>query len=168
MAQALAAEEEAKKAPRVGRDPRKLLEAAKAEEQRIIRMIRRGTYDEDKGHAEVVNLREKIRTLEANIRALGRVLEVPALSRVEAICKAIADGPEPEGYDRRHVLEGLIDFVVTMTGHELTITGKVPMDLEEGSAAGPEEGEKNRRNRLAGAVNSFNFIPFILKAKLAA
>jgi len=61
-------------------------------------------------------------------RANSGVIEIAPLDTVERACRAIAGGPEPEGYeDRREVLEGLRDLQVRVEAEEVTITGKIPV-----------------------------------------
>jgi hypothetical protein len=129
MGKALVERENAKK-PKAGLGARKQLEAAKVEEQRVLRMIQKGLYDEDKGYAEVLKLREKIQRLEADVRALGKVIEIAPQSRVDEICAAITKGGEPQGYHRRLVLDKIEHLTAVLDGNELEITGEVPMKLE--------------------------------------
>jgi site-specific DNA recombinase len=150
LAEDLAAEERAKIPVR--RDPARELEAARAELKRIQRMVQKGTYDEDEGAAEATKLRRQIANLEAEIRALGKVIEIAPADAVERACRALASGPEPEGYEaRRLVLEGLLDFRVSVDvdGKGVTITGKLP------APAAPLE--KNWKDRLGAIGDELGF-----------
>jgi hypothetical protein len=164
LVEAWAAQEEERK-PKPLRDARKQLDSARAEEQRIIRMVRKELYDEDKGAAEAAKLREKIRRLEADVRALGKVLEIAPLDHIEAVCRMITDGGEPEGMHRRHVLDGFQDLKFVLDGEFVKISGKLPMD---GAVAAGGAFPKNCADRVAGARNSYEPIPFALTARIAA
>ena len=160
LAQAFAQRENAAKPQ--AHNVRQELDSARAEESRVLRMVQRGLYDEDKGLIEVTKLRSKIQSLEAQVRMLGKIVEIAPLSRVEQLCRMIAEGPEPAGYaPRRMILEKLRDFTVTLSRQEVVISGKVPMDLS--AATDTPGGKKYCRDGFTGVVNSFNPIPFILK-----
>jgi DNA invertase Pin-like site-specific DNA recombinase len=152
LAEAMVAEEKRAHGASMKRDPARELEAACAELKRIQRMVQKGTYDEDEGAAEATKLRREIAILEAEIRALGKVLEIAPLDAVERACRAIAARPEPEGYeDRRDVLEGLLDLRARVDGEQVEITGKIPVPAAEPAA------QKNCKERLDAVGDELSF-----------
>jgi hypothetical protein len=169
-------DEEAAAKPAAGRDARKQLEAVKAEIERIIRMIRKGLYDEDQGAAEVAELRKQQAAHEAEVRALGKVLvELPPQNEVERICAQIAFGPQPQGDHWREVLDGFIELDARLEGDDVVITGKLPLTAEGKSASGshnsehrlgdyggrPVSGGAQRRDRRPAAIPQLVALPVI-------
>jgi DNA invertase Pin-like site-specific DNA recombinase len=142
LAEALASEERAKAPAR--RDPARELESHTRREAKILEMAEAGLYTTAVAKDKITALRTKIAALEAEARAMRRVIEIAPADAVERACRALASGPEPEGYEaRRLVLEGLLDLRASVDGDEVTITGKLPMPAASA--------EKNCLDRLGGA-----------------
>jgi len=161
MVEAYARREEGNK-PAAGRDVREKLAAAKDREQRIKDNFEDGDITREEKIQKLAAVRQEMLLLEAEVRAMGKIIEIPSRPLVEATLEAITQGGEPEGYeDRRHVLDGLVDLAARLVGDEVEITGKVPI----GQAG---QGSGNGENRLTGLHHSYEPMPFILKAKLAA
>jgi DNA invertase Pin-like site-specific DNA recombinase len=145
LAEALAAEERAKAPAR--RDPTRELESLKRREARILEMAEAGLYTTAEAKGRIMALRKKIAALEIEARAMRRVIEIAPADAIERACRAVASGPEPEGYEaRRLVLEGLLNLRASVDGKEVTITGKLPVP-----ASATSIGEKNCKDRLGGA-----------------
>jgi hypothetical protein len=100
-------------------------------------MAEAGLYTTAIARDKTTALRKKIAALEIEARAMRRVIEIAPADAIERACRALASGPEPEGYEaRRLVLDGLLDLRVSADG---TITGKLPVPAAE----------KNCKDRLA-------------------
>ena len=153
LAEALAADE-AKKAPKLNRDPAWELENARAEEKQILEMTRARMYTVPQGNELLKALRLRISSLELEVKAMQKVVALPPLNIIEAACRQFAQGEEPFDYeDRREVLEGLLDFRVELAADakSATVTGRLPLPAVE--VVEPVEGrrKKNRSNCLSGA-----------------
>jgi hypothetical protein len=106
--------------------------------ERTQRMVRFGTQDEDEGNAMILEDKQRIAEIEADLRAAGSVMSLPALYIVQAACDRIANGPEPKTFEeQRPVLEKLVDLKITYGDGEVVIAGKVPV---------PEAAEAPGRN----------------------
>jgi hypothetical protein len=145
LAEDLAAEERAK-AP-AHRDPALDIESLRRREAKILEMAEAGLYTTAVAKDKITALRKRIAALEIEARAVHRVIEIAPADAVERACRALASGPEPEGYEaKRLVLGGLLDFRTSVDGKEVTITGKLPAP-----AVATSDNEKNWKDRL-GAV----------------
>jgi len=115
-------------------------------------MAEAGLYTTEAAKDKIAGLRKKITALEIEARAMRRVIKIAPLDAVERACRAIAAGPEPEGYeDRREVLEGLLDLQARVDGQAVEITGKLPVPAA-GSTSG---GGKNSEDRLGAIGDEF-------------
>jgi hypothetical protein len=161
QAQAIAREEEAGK-PARGKDARQKLAELKAREKRVKDNYEDGDITREEKQAKLAAIRDEMQALEAEARAMGRVVEIAPLSAYEATCAALANVEEPEGDDRREVLDGLRDLKVRLEGNEAVITGSIPVNAAHATGGGG----KNCEDRLAGLHSSLS--PFRLKIKLAA
>jgi hypothetical protein len=150
LAEALAAEE-AKKAPKLNRDPQWELENARAEEKQILEMTRARMYTVAEGSELIKGVRRRISSLEMEVRSIEKVIALPPLNIIEAACRAFADGEEPFDYeDRREVLDGLLDFQVEVAadGKHATVTGRLPLPAVEVIEPADSMRKKNRSNEL--------------------
>jgi DNA invertase Pin-like site-specific DNA recombinase len=139
LAEALAAEEREKAPAR--RDPLHELESLRRREEKILEMAEAGLYTTAMARDKITALRKKIAALEIEARAMRRVIEIAPRDAIEHACRAMASGPEPEGYEaRRLVLDGLLDLRASVGGEEVTITGKLPVPAAQA--------EKNCLDRL--------------------
>jgi hypothetical protein len=122
------------------------LAVIKSRMERTKRMVRIGTEDEDTGNAQILEDKREIARIEAELRAAGSVMGLPALNIIEAGCRQIAEGPEPETYEeRRPILEKLADLKITYNHDRIVeITGKVPVPVPEAAAGSPKRNCNSR------------------------
>jgi len=96
--------------------------------ERTKRMVRAGTENEDTGNALILEDKRRIAEIEAELRVAGTVMALPPAHVIEAGCREIAEGPEPQSFaTRRPVLEKLVDLKLTYGDGEVEIEGKVPV-----------------------------------------
>jgi site-specific DNA recombinase len=157
QALAYAAAEDAGK-PARGRDAREKLKAAKATEQRIIDNYRDGDITREVKLRQLAELREEMQGYEAEVRAMGKIVEIAARSTYERACAERAKMREPKANDaRRVVLEGIRDLKVRLQGDYAAVTGQIPIASE------------NCEDRLTSLHSSHAILsPFTLRVKLAA
>jgi hypothetical protein len=124
--------------------------------RRTGKMVKLGTCDEDEGNAEILAWQQRVREIEAELKAAGRVISLPDASLVAAGCRKIAEGPSPSSFDtRRPILERLVDLKFTFDNGFVEIEGKVPV----------AEAHKCDR-RVHAAITSVLYIPFYLKERV--
>ncbi len=108
-----------------------------------------------KGKADIRTCEERIRQIEAELAAAGRVISLPPLRAAEAAMREITTGAEPETYDeRRPILEKIIDLRMKYHGRNLEIEGKVPIPASAPASVGG--GKKNRYSRLGADAQGEN------------
>jgi DNA invertase Pin-like site-specific DNA recombinase len=91
-------------------------------------MTQEGLLPYAKGRADIRECERRIKEIEQELAAAGRVLQLPPLRATEAALREITGGAEPETYDeRRRILEGILDLRMTYLDGDLTIEGKVPI-----------------------------------------
>jgi hypothetical protein len=107
----------------------KELATVKSRMERTKRMVRAGTYDEDTGIALILEDKQRIVQLEAELRAAGSVVTLPPAYVIQAACERIVNsGAKLETFgERRPVLEKLVDLKVTYDNGAVDIEGKVPV-----------------------------------------
>lgn len=150
--------------PAAGRDAKAERDEVEREIATIQRGIRKGSWDEDEGAAEIMKLRERKTTLETEIHAVQKVREIAPLNAVKATFEKITEGGEPKWEHRREVLDGLIDLSMRLEGNEVVITGAVPLtDEKTGSSSNDKWSE-----RITPRSICQDPIPFVLRAKVAA
>jgi len=105
------------------------LAAVKSRIERTKRMVRVGTEDEDIGNGLILQDKERIRQIEADLRAAGSVMALPPAYVIQAACQRIAEsGAKLETFgERRPVLEKLVDLTLTYDNGTVEIAGKVPV-----------------------------------------
>jgi hypothetical protein len=93
------------------------------------------------GKADIRACERRIRQIEAELAAAGRVVSLPPLRAAEAALREITTGPEPTTYERRrNILEGILDLRTTYYDGELEIEGKVPVpDAEISTGSGQKK-----------------------------
>jgi DNA invertase Pin-like site-specific DNA recombinase len=129
--------------------------------ERTAAMVRLGTYNFDKGNAEILDDQKRMAEIQAELRTAGAI-DLPAAHVIEGACRRIAQGKMPSTFDtQRPVLEKLLDLKVYYDGQSATITGKVPVPA---GAAG--EGRKCK-GRVNGDYTSTLFIPFKIQERVA-
>jgi len=133
--------------------------------ERTKRMVRSGAEDEETGTKLILEDKQAAAAIEAELRAAGSVLQLPAEHVVRAGCELIASGPEPETFaERRPVLEALVDLkLVYDDAGTVEITGKVP--VPDGKASG--RGSRNCKGGVTAPCTSTLYIPFILNRRVA-
>ena len=152
LAEALAAEECGKAPAR--RDPARELESLRRREAKILEMAEAGLYTTAVAKDKIAAVRRKITDLEIEARAMRRAIEIAPADAVERACRALASGPEPQGYEaRRLVLEGLLELRTLVDGQDVTITGKLPVPAAAAAAAGG----KNCKARLGAIGDELSF-----------
>jgi hypothetical protein len=133
--------------------------ALNANIERTQMMTQLGTCDFKKGNADILAWMLRVKQIEAELKASGRVMTLPAASLIEAGCRMIADAQfEPSKFDtRRPILEKLVDLKFTYDNGVVEIEGKVPV------------AEKARKcdRRVHGDITSVLYIPFYLKERVA-
>jgi DNA invertase Pin-like site-specific DNA recombinase len=98
-----------------------------------------------KGKADIRACEERIRQIEAELAAAGRVVSLPPLRAAEAAMREITSGPEPKTYERRRsILEGILDLRITYFDGDLEIEGKVPVPGAADASTGSREKKCNR------------------------
>jgi DNA invertase Pin-like site-specific DNA recombinase len=128
--------------------------------ERTAAMVRLGTYNFDRGNAEILDDQKRIAEIQAELRTAG-VIDLPAAHVIEGACRRIAEGKMPSTFDtQRPVLERLVDFNVYWDGEDATVTGKVPVP----AAA---IGGRKCNSRVNGTYTSALFIPFKIKERVA-
>ena len=101
-----------------------------------------------KGKADIRSCEERIRQIEQELTAAGRVISLPPRHAAEAALREITMGPEPKTYERRRsILEGILDLRINYYDGDLEITGKVPVP----DAAASTDSGKKKCNRGLGA-----------------
>jgi site-specific DNA recombinase len=101
-----------------------------------------------KGKADIRAAEERIRQIEQELAANGRVLSLPPLRAIEAAVREITSGPEPKTFERRRsILEGILDLRIVYRDGDMEITGKVPVP----DAATSMGSEKRKCNSGVGA-----------------
>lgn len=109
-------------------------------------MMRDSAIDYAEGLAGIRQDEKRVRQIEEELAAAGRVVSMPPLHVAQAAVRKINAGPEPQGYERRRsILEGILDLRMNYLEGNLEITGKVPVPA---SAASPADGKKNRYSRV--------------------
>jgi len=109
-------------------------------------MMQDSLLDYAKGKADIRACEDRIRQIDAELAAAGKVLSLPPLKQAEAAARMIADpANEPTSYeDRRTILEGIIDLRMKYFDGDLEITGAIPVP-----AASAASGKKNRDRGLS-------------------
>jgi site-specific DNA recombinase len=120
-----------------------------------IKITRQMMRDSAIGYAEgLVAIRDdekRIRQIEAELAAAGRVVSLPPLHAAQAAVREIVTGPEPTTYEhRRAILDGILDLRMTYYNRDLTIEGKIPVP----APAAVSGGEK-KCNKGVGAVGGY-------------
>jgi DNA invertase Pin-like site-specific DNA recombinase len=165
------AREAAKEKPNE-RNPVRELERAHGEEKRVQDMTRAGIYDIPTGKAELAAVRKMITALVIEVQALRKVIAIAPLNAIERACAQYNPDPKakPRSYEaRRLVLEGLLDFRVTVrSGEDAVVTGCVPMPAAENAQNSTGSGQMNCTNRLTSVNNTHESIPFVLNVRVAA
>jgi hypothetical protein len=88
-----------------------------------------------KGKSDIRACGERIRQIERELAAAGRVVSLPPLHAAAAALREITAGSEPKTYERRRsILEGILDLRMNYYDGDLEITGKVPVPGAEASA----------------------------------
>ena len=169
IALAYVAELDAQKANQ--RDPRELLKSKRAELGRVEDMYQKSknpiSFEEYESRREPILA--EIETLEDEARVLGKIVEIAPLDRIAEVCARITGKKMPEIFEaQRMVLEVLLNLRVVVRGKDVEITGEVP--VAEAAAAAPVKGSgrKNHPHRFTGTDDSFQPIPFVINARLAA
>ncbi|HTP35885.1 MAG TPA: hypothetical protein VMJ75_27105 [Candidatus Acidoferrales bacterium] len=105
------------------------LAAVKSRIERTKRMVRVGTEDEDIGNGLILQDKQRIGQIEADLRAAGSVMALPPAYVIQAACQRIAEsGAKLETFgERRPVLEKLVDLTLTYDNGTVEIAGKVPV-----------------------------------------
>ena len=106
----------------------KELAAVRARMERTKRMVRAGTEDEDTGNALILQDKQRIAQIEAELRVAG-VMTIPSAHVIQAACdRIVSSGAKLETFaERRPVLEKLVDLKVTYDDRAVEISGKVPV-----------------------------------------
>jgi len=137
------------------------LATAKRAYQNIIKRCDQGhgSFEEEKPKLD--GLKRRIAQIEAEVRAIAPVLELPAEARLKAALNEITPEDEPTTFtERRDILEGLEDLHIVNRGGFLTITGKVPVGLPSARVTNCDSSQGRDPNyRLS--------IPFILEGRVA-
>jgi hypothetical protein len=98
-------------------------------------MMRDSAIDYADGLAGIRQDEKRVRQIEEELAAAGRVVSLPPLRAAEAAMREITTGPEPKRYERRrNILEGILDLRMTYFDDDLQIEGKVPVPDAETSA----------------------------------
>jgi hypothetical protein len=93
-----------------------------------------------KGKADIRAAEERIRQIEQELAAAGRVVSLSPLRAAEASLREITSGSEPKTYERRRaILEGILDLRMTYYDGDLEISGKVPVPGVEASTGSGEK-----------------------------
>jgi hypothetical protein len=131
----------------------KQLKSINAEIDRTQRMVQKGAYDEEKGIAEILELKKEAREIESELRTAGSVIDLPEENIIAAACRLIAEGPMPGTKAKtakeyfaevRPVLEKLVDFRADYNDE----TGYVDIECKVPVPASVQRGQKcNRRVR---------------------
>lgn len=126
--------------------------------ERIQEMVVMGTMDKTKGNAKILEDMKRVREIEADLRAMGSVVNLPPQKLIEAACRMIAEGPEPSDFEtRRPILEKLVDLNIVYNEGEYAITGKVPVAMAA----------KKCRQRIDAPDTSTTYIPLQIKVRVA-
>ena len=127
---------------------------------KIQRMVKAGAYDEDEGTAEIIANKERMRQIEAELKAAGSVMVLPPAYAVKAACERIrAAGKNlTEFAERRPVLEGLVSFRITYDKGTFEIEGKVPV---------PASSAQKCNSGFSGTSTSMQYIPFNIRGRVA-
>ena len=97
-----------------------------------------------KGKADIRAAEERIRQIEQELAAAGRVVSLPPLHAAQAALREITAGSEPKTYERRRsVLEGILDLRMTYYNRDLTIEGKIPVP-DASASTGSSQKKCNR------------------------
>jgi site-specific DNA recombinase len=118
-----------------------------------------------KGKVDIRASEERIRQIEQELAAAGRVVSLPPLHAAEAALREITSGSEPKTYERRrNILEGILDLRMNYYDGDLEITGKVPVPdaaasvgngkkkCNTGLRADPQSQRRNDGNRKPRAL----------------
>ena len=136
-------------------------------EKNLSRSMKDAASDEefDELRAERLKVRNRLATLEREIRETNKVTSMPAFSILDATVRTITEGKEPTTYDeRRDILEGLRDLKMVYGKGVVNITGIVPLpEIQSGSNTFAHNSER----RVVATSNSGQAIPFKLKVKVA-
>lgn len=112
--------------------------AAKIETTRAMMQDNQIVYG--KGKADIRAAEERIRQIEQELAAAGRVVSLPPLRTAEAAMREITSGAEPKTYERRRdILEGILGLRMEYLDGDLEITGKVPVPDAASSSTGSEK-----------------------------
>ena len=131
--------------------------------ERMQEMVHLGTIEKDKGNTKILEDLKRVREIEADLRAAGSVVNLPAPRVIEAACRQIAEGPEPGDFEsRRPVLEKLIDLRIFYADNEFEVTAKVPVALTAANRGGKCGG------RVDADYTSTLYIPLQIKGRVAA
>jgi Resolvase, N terminal domain/Recombinase len=140
--------------------------------ERTQEMVRLGTYDKNKGNAEILVDMREAEVVASQLRVAGSVMTLPEAYIVQAACERIANGHSPTTFDaRRPILEYLVDLKIVYGDGVVEISGKVPVDAD--AAAKPRKGGPSGPalmcNRgVNGEYTSVRYIPFKIKERIAA
>jgi site-specific DNA recombinase len=109
------------------------------------RMMQDSLLPYAKGKADIRASEDRIRQIEQELTAAGRVVSLPPRRAAEAALREITTGPEPKTYDRRRsILEGILDLRIAYLEGNLEIEGKVAVAASASSSGG----EKNCNRRF--------------------
>lgn len=133
------------------------LDTLNGEIRRTRLMVKAGAYDEHQGTAEILQAMQRVREIEAELRAAGSVRTLPAEHLVRAACRRIADGPEPTRFEtRRPILDKLVNLKITYDKGVAEMEGKVPV-AETAHKCG---------SRIHGDHTYVHYIPFRFSAQV--
>lgn len=116
------------------------------------RMMQDNLIPYAKGKADIRASDDRIRQIEQELAAAGRVVSLPPRRATEGALREITNGPEPRTYERRRsILEAIVDLRINYLEGNLEIEGKVP--VPEFSLVASAGGQKNRYRRLGADAN---------------
>ena len=143
----------------------KELAKLRAHDQRLVDMAEAGVITVADSAAKLKPIRQRIGEIAEELRAAGKVIEMPTLAAAKATLREITEGAEPETYEeRRLVLEGLIDLRMKYLDGDLEIEGKVPVAAAVESTG---SGKKNCYRRVDANHSSSIAVPFVIRQKVA-
>jgi site-specific DNA recombinase len=104
------------------------------------RMVQDNLIDYQEGKADIRAAEERIRRIEQELAAAGRVVSLPPLQVAQAAVREICNDAEPQTYERRRsILEGILDLRLTYHNRDLSIEGKIPVPTPAAASGGQKK-----------------------------
>src|SRR5215475_9845649 len=120
----------------IGRPGRDKVEALEAERRRlenrrdiIKQMIRDGIEEYSKGLVETRALGARLKDLAEEIRAAGKVVNLPSLAQAKAGMRTFVENEPQDSESRREILDAILDLkrIYDDETRTLTLEGKIPV-----------------------------------------